>query len=128
LTSFQEGDLVQRALEAGAIGYLLKNVSIQTLTDAIRQAHAGKSTLAQEAVQALVVSRQQPPEPDYQLTPRELEVLALMVDGLNNPAISERLVISIGTTRSHVSNILSKMGVSNRSEAVALALRSKIVA
>lgn len=128
LTSFQEGDLVEKALEAGAIGYLLKNVSMQTLTQAIREAHAGKSTLAQEAVQALVLSKSQPPATDYNLTPRELEVLALMVSGLNNPAISERLVISIGTTRSHVSNILSKLGVNNRAEAVAVALRSKLIA
>lgn len=128
LTSFQEGDLVEKALEAGAIGYLLKNVSMQTLTQAIREAHAGKPTLAQEAVQALVLSKSQPPATDYNLTPRELEVLALMVSGLNNPAISERLVISIGTTRSHVSNILSKLGVNNRAEAVAVALRSKLIA
>jgi NarL family two-component system response regulator LiaR len=127
LTSFQDGDLVQQALQAGAIGYLLKNTNIQALTNAIRQAHAGKSTLAHEALQALVESRQHPPEPEVHLTPRELEVLALMVEGLNNPAIAERLVISIGTTRSHVSNILSKLGVSNRAEAITLALRRKII-
>jgi len=127
LTSFQDGDLVQQALQAGAIGYLLKNTNIQALTNAIRQAHAGKSTLAQEALQALVETTQHPPESEVHLTPRELEVLALMVEGLNNPAISERLVISIGTTRSHVSNILSKLGVSNRAEAIALALRKKII-
>ena len=128
LTSFQESDLVQQALKAGAISYILKNVSMQPLTRAIRQAYAGKSTLAQEAVQALVQTRSQPQPPQYNLTPRELEVLELIVEGLNNPAISERLVISIGTTRSHVSNILSKLGVSNRAEAIALALRNKIIA
>lgn len=127
LTSFQEGDLVQKALQAGAIGYLLKNANIQTLTHAIHEAHAGRSILANEAVQALVESTYQPPQPAYSLTKRELEVLALMVEGLNNPTISERLVISIGTTRSHVSNILSKLGVSNRAEAIAKALRNKII-
>jgi len=127
LTSFQEGDLVQQALQAGATGYLLKNADIQTLSHAIREAHAGKSVLAHEAVQALVEATQQPSEPEYNLTRREMEVLALMVEGLNNPAISDRLFISIGTTRSHVSNILSKLGVSNRAEAIALALRSKII-
>ena len=127
LTSFQEGEMVQDALQAGAIGYLLKNVSMNELIHAIIEAHAGRSTLAQEAVQALVQTAGQPATPEYDLTSREYEVLTLLVEGLNNPEISERLYISIGTTRTHVSNIFSKLGVSNRSEAIALALRQKII-
>ena len=127
LTSFQEGEMVQNAIQAGAIGYLLKNVSMNELIHAIIEAHAGRSTLAQEAVQALVQTAGQPPIPEYHLTPREYEVLILLVEGLNNPEITERLYISIGTTRTHVSNIFSKFGVSNRSEAIALALRQKLV-
>ena len=129
LTSFQEKELVREALQAGAISYLLKNVSAENLAAAIREAHSGRSTLAPEAIQALIqadapapVFDQQPSE-DFGLTPREREVLALMVEGLNNPEIAERLVVSRSTAKAHVSNILSKLGVSNRGEAIAVAIQ-----
>ena len=127
LTSFQDHELVQQALQAGAISYLLKNVSANELADAIRAAHSGRSTLAPEAAQALVQSAAQEPAPGHDLTAREREVLALMAQGLTNPQIAESLVVSRATAKAHVSNILSKLGVSNRAEAIALALQHKIL-
>ena len=133
LTSFQEKELVREALQAGAISYLLKNVSAENLAAAIREAHSGRSTLAPEAIQALIqadipapIMGQEAAE-DFGLTPREREVLALMVEGLNNPEIAERLVVSRSTAKAHVSNILSKLGVSNRGEAIAVAIQYNLV-
>lgn len=127
LTSFKEGGLVKNALEAGAIGYLLKDVSADELVGAIRAAHAGRATLSPEAAQALVETSNQPAAPGLDLTERELEVLALMVEGLNNTQIAGRLSVSPSTVKSHVSNILSKLGVASRTEAVTLALRSRLI-
>jgi NarL family two-component system response regulator LiaR len=131
LTSFKDKDMVQDALRAGAISYLLKDVSVDELAEAIRAAHAGRPTLAPEAAQALIEVARAADEgsaPGHDLTPREREVLDLMVEGLNNPQIGERLFISVTTVRSHVSSIFSKLGVSNRAEAVALAVRNNLVA
>ena len=127
LTSFKEEELVKSALEAGAIGYLLKDVTADELVKAIRAAHAGRATLSPEAAQVLVHAASQPPTPGHDLTERERVVLALMVEGLNNTQIAGRLVISPSTIKSHVSSILSKLGVASRTEAVALALRHKLV-
>jgi len=118
---------VKHALEAGAIGYLLKDVSADELAEAIRAAHAGSATLSPEAAQALVETANQPPVRGLDLTERELEVLALMVEGLNNTQIAGKLSVSPSTIKSHVSNILSKLGVASRTEAVTLALRTRIV-
>jgi NarL family two-component system response regulator LiaR len=127
LTSFKEGILVQSALQAGAIGYLLKDVSADELAQAIRAAHAGRSTLSPEAAQALVLAASQPPAPGLDLTGREREVLTLMIEGLNNTQIAARLNVSPSTVKSHVSNILAKLGVASRTEAVSLALRNRII-
>jgi len=127
LTSFKEGKIIKNALEAGAIGYLLKDVSADDLVRAIRAANAGRATLSPEVAQALVETANQPPAPGLDLTEREREVLALIVEGLNNTQIAGRLTVSSSTIKSHVSNILSKLGVASRTEAVTLALRNHIV-
>lgn len=126
LTSFQEKELVQDALQAGAISYLLKNISGDDLADAIRAAYSGRPTLAPEAVQSLI-RPDAPDEVGRDLTRREREVLALMIKGLNNPEIAERMSLSRATVKVHVSNILSKLGISNRTEAISIAIKHKLV-
>jgi two-component system, NarL family, response regulator LiaR len=127
LTSFQEKELVQDALQAGAIGYLLKNVSGDELYQAICRAYGGRPTLAPEALQALIKPNAEEDSLGKDLTRRELEVLALLAKGLSNPDIAERLVVSRATVKVHISNILSKLGVSNRAEAISLAIQHKLV-
>jgi NarL family two-component system response regulator LiaR len=127
LTSFPDRDKVQDVLSAGAISYLLKNVSGEDLAEAIRDAYAGRATLAQEAVQALIQPPVVPSVPGFDLTAREREVLALLIKGLNNNEIANQLNVSHATAKAHVSNILSKLGVSNRAEAVARAIQQKLV-
>ena len=127
LTSFKEKELVQTALEVGAISYLLKNVSIKQLAKAIRNAYSGKPTLAPEATEALIQMATEGPQVGYDITERELEVLALIVEGLNNREIAEKLVISRSTVKHHVSNILSKLETGSRAEAAAIAIREHLV-
>ncbi|MFL7890511.1 MAG: response regulator [Anaerolineales bacterium] len=126
LTSFQEDDLVQGALQAGAIGYLMKNVTASELVSAIRSAHAGKMTLSPEAAQILVQTKLHDREFE-ELTEREREVLKLMVDGLSNTEIAQKLVISLSTVKYHISNILTKLGVENRVAAATTAIQKKLV-
>ena len=126
LTSYKEDDLVQGALKAGAISYLLKNVTADELADAIRRAHAGRSTLAPEAAQVLIKAATEPAQ-DEGLTARELEILRLMVHGDSNPDIAEKLFVSRSTVKFHVSNILMKLGTATRTEAVAVAVQRRLV-
>jgi NarL family two-component system response regulator LiaR len=128
MTSFKEDDLGQGALRAGAIGYLLKNASADDLASAIRSARAGRPTLAPEAAQALIhVNRAIYQASRYDLTDREKEVLSLMVEGLNNLEIADRLIVSRSTIKFHVSSVLSKLGATTRTEAVAIALQNRLV-
>ena len=127
LSSFKEGNTIKNALEAGAIGYLLKDISADDLAQAIRAAYTGRATLSPEAAQALVRNANQPPAPVNDLTKRECEVLSLMIEGLNNKQIAEKLTVSPSTIKSHVSNILGKLEVTSRTEAVILALKNHII-
>ena len=127
LTSFLDGAFVQRALQAGASGYLLKDVQARDLADAIRAAYAGRSTLAAEATQALIQTVAQPAQPGEPLSAREQEVLVRMVRGLSNGEIAAQLTISTNTVRHHVRNILAKLEVTNRTEAVHVAMQRGLV-
>jgi two-component system, NarL family, response regulator LiaR len=127
LTSFKEKEYVEGALKAGANGYLLKDVSAEELVNAIRRAVAGQPSLSPEAAQVLMKNVSDPALPHQDMTGRELEILALMVEGLSNNEIAERLIVSQSTVKFHVSNILSKLGVTGRTEAVALAVKHHLV-
>jgi NarL family two-component system response regulator LiaR len=127
MTSFEEEELVQGVLAAGAISYLLKNVTSDELAAAIRAASVGKSTLSPEAARVLVQATRPTEQPWLELTEREKEVLNLVVQGQSNQQIAEALVISVATVKAHVSSILSKLQVSSRAEAIAYALKHKIV-
>jgi two-component system, NarL family, response regulator LiaR len=128
MTSFEEEQLVHGVLAAGAISYLLKNVSSDELARAIREAVSGRSTLSPEAARVLVQATRPTKQPGFDLTERELEVLGLVVQGQSNQQIADALVISIATVKAHISSILSKLQVSSRAEASAYAIKHKIVA
>jgi NarL family two-component system response regulator LiaR len=129
LTSSKDEESVQRALQAGAIGYMLKNVSVMDMVNTIRLAHVGKPTLAPEAAQALINLAVQPPRAqiNHNFTERERTILKLMVDGLTNQQIADQIFVSRATVKAYVSTILSKLGVQNRVEAVRLALQQSLV-
>lgn len=127
LTSYPEDDLVQQSLEAGAVGYILKDTSMDDLADAIRSANFGWPTLAPEATKALIRTKTGPLKPGSDLSERELEVLTLIVEGLSNEQIADRLMISPSTARHHVSACIQKLGAANRTQAASLAVKHKLV-
>lgn len=127
LTSFREEELVNAAMKAGAIGYLLKNVTADELANAIRNAVQGRPTLAPEATLALIHAATAPPPPGRDLTGRERDVLELIVQGMNNQQIATELGIGRATVKYHVSHVISKLGVSNRTEAATLAIQHHLV-
>jgi NarL family two-component system response regulator LiaR len=127
LTSFQEDKLIHDVLGAGAIGYLLKSVAAKELIEAIRAAHEGRSTLAPEVVQHVITMVTRPPQLGNDLTEREIDVLRLLATGLSNSEIAGQLIITRNTVRHHIRNILSKLGATNRTEAVVLAIQHGLV-
>ncbi len=127
LTSFSDEALIESALSAGAIGYLMKNISGDQLAAAIRGASVGKPTLAPEAAEALMHWVAAPGSLGQDLTARERQVLTLLADGLANTEIAERLVVSLSTVKSHVSSIISKLGASSRTEAATIAVRQRLI-
>jgi len=127
LTSFVENENVKAALEAGAVGYLLKNITAAELAEAIISAQIGKPSLAPEAAQALIQSASAPPALGHDLTPREFDVLNHLVEGLTNAEIAQLLGVKPSTVKNHISNILSKLGAASRTKAATLALKHKLV-
>lgn len=126
LTSFSEERLVENALQAGAIGYLYKNVSVDDLAAAIRAACCGQPTLAPEATRVLIHKTTQPLPPGQDLSEREREVLRLLVEGRSNPEIAELLNVGRSTVKTHVSHIMEKLGVNTRVEVAKLAIKHNL--
>ncbi len=127
MTSFDEPGLVHDVLAAGATGYLLKNITAEELAKAIQDAVSGKSTLSPEAAQALIQATRATKQAACDLTEREMEALQLVVKGKSNQQIADEMMVTIATVKAHISNILAKFQVSSRSEAIAYALKNKIV-
>ena len=127
LTSYKEKEYVEGVLKAGATSYLLKNVSAEELVSAINKVVLDQPSLSPEAAQVLIQTVNEPSRPGIDLTDREREILALMVEGKSNNEISEVIFITQATVKYHVSNILSKLGVSSRTEAVVVAMKNNLV-
>jgi NarL family two-component system response regulator LiaR len=126
LTNFLNADMLVRALDAGAIGYLLKTIQVDELAAAIRSAYEYKATFAPEAEEQLVIGMQNPHL--SALTGREREVLHCMARGMTNAQIAERLTISLWTVKKHVSNIFAKLKTTNRAEVIAFAYQHRLLA
>ena len=129
LTSFSEDEKVFASIKAGAQGYLMKDVLPQDLVRAIRTVHRGEAQLDPEIARKLMqeFTNPQPTAPKHDLTERELDVLRLIAQGKSNKEISDDLVLSEKTVKTHVSNILQKLHLSDRTQAAVYALRQKIV-
>jgi NarL family two-component system response regulator LiaR len=131
LTSFHEDEHIFPALQAGAISYMLKDVKATELVEAIRRASNGEATLHPRIASRLVrqFSRGEPDRSSLftELTDREAEVLALIAKGFTNQKIADVLVISVGTVKGHVSNILSKLHLADRTQAAVYAWQEGIV-
>jgi two-component system, NarL family, response regulator LiaR len=127
LTTFADADLVLSAVQAGADGYLLKDVDVQELARAIRTVHGGQPYLHPEATRHLLQATARPDQPAERLTSREQEVLALVARGRTNRQIADALKISEKTVSVHVSNLLNKLGMASRTQAALYAARIGLV-
>lgn len=124
LTSFHDPDLVRRPMKAGAVGYVLKDASKEELANAIRSAHAGQTTICEEAANDLL---SEPTGPAVELTDRERDVLALLVKGMSNKEIAGQLHRSPFTVRHHVSQLIKRLGAANRAEVAAIAIQRGLI-
>lgn len=122
VTTYDGDEDIHRALEAGAQGYIIKGMPYQTLVEAIHRVHLGKRFLPPPVANALACRM-----PDSDLSPREMEVLLLLVAGRSNKEIAQTLDIAEATVKSHVSTILMRLGVEDRTQAVVMALQRGLV-
>ena len=127
LTTFEDDQLVQQAVQAGAVGYLLKDTPSEEVAQAIRAVHRGYAQFGPGILQKMVVAQPTPPQPERppgvdELTPREREVLALIGQGASNREIAQALFLSEGTVKNHVTNILGRLGLRDRTQAALLAV------
>ncbi|HET6770734.1 MAG TPA: response regulator transcription factor [Actinomycetota bacterium] len=128
VTSFEDYTMLAEAMVAGCVGFVATNGSVEDLVEAVRAAHAGEMIISPQLLARLL-----PRAPGWRgglgsdLSPREREVLPLMAEGLSNTELGERLFISVNTVRNHVRNILKKLGVHSRLEAVAIAIRNELI-
>ncbi len=127
LTSFSEAERVHAALEAGAAGYLLKDAEADELAAAVRAAHRGEVHLDPAVARKLTQSLVAPQHTATALTPREREVVVLVAQGKSNRDIADELVIGERTARTHVSNVLMKLGLASRTQAALWAIREGLV-
>jgi two-component system, NarL family, response regulator LiaR len=127
LTSFNDKDLIKKSLKAGAVSFILKNITGAKLVKIIKDVYKGKFVLSPHATKILLTELREKSDESIKLTKREKEILALIVEGLSNKEIAKRLFLSNSTIQFHVSNVLSKLGVSKRTEAAYLALKQKLV-
>jgi NarL family two-component system response regulator LiaR len=127
LTSFDDDTMAQRALEAGAIGYLFKDVEEDELMSAIRFANQGRGVVVPEAMRALVSRSLNDDAYSVGLTTREQETLELVARGMTNPEIADKLTVSVSTVNFHVHNVLNKLGAKTRTEAVVIAAREGLI-
>ncbi len=127
LTSYIDDGLVQGALQAGANGYLMKNVQAEEMANAIRSAAVGRLTLSPEVSEALSDANDFQIFPAEDLTERERDVLKLLIDGLSNNEIADRLIISPSTVKYHIGNIYTKLGVDSRVAAVSIAIQRQLI-
>lgn len=131
LTSYHQDEHIFPALQAGAISYILKDVKMDELADAVRRAARGEATLhpqvAARVIQEFHGARNEQLSPFADLTSREMDVLRLIANGMSNSEIAEELVISENTVKGHVSNILGKLHLADRTQAAVFAWREGIV-
>ena len=129
LTAVEDEAVLAAAIEAGCAGFLTKTASVEELISAVRQAAAGEAVISPALLVRLLPRlhrREQPTR--FELTPRELDVLKLLAAGLSNAAIADDLTLSVNTVRNHVANLLMKLGVHSKLEALSVAVREGLVA
>jgi NarL family two-component system response regulator LiaR len=128
LTSYASDELVMPVLRAGAVGYLLKTARAEDVLEAVRRAARGQSSLEPGVAARLLDAVRRPPGPLDQLTARELDVLSLVAEGRSNQEIADRLFIGVKTVKTHVSNLLGKLGLEDRTQLAVFALRHGVSA